>query len=251
MTNKVLNKSKDIGMSEYFVAFIKIIWCPDNTTELEISEIKALREVFKLATKMLSKINNNSDMFSARIPKSRIIKMKGFTDFLIFCVESTNQKEKQQANFEFFLAFLAIFQYYATIENNCMLKGAIASGPFYYSEIFVYGKALTSAYSMENSYSYYPRILLEPKTLKDFNSTKFNNLISIDRDGSHYLNYCRIGELMEEEYLPNYVKEIRNHIKRKELLNICNFDYKIQQMSSWSLSYLKEYLTSIEVIIED
>lgn len=100
-------------------------------------------------------------------------------------------------------------------------RGGLARGPFFASELFVYGPALVAAYQLESKTAIYPRIILSDGVTAHARTelTQFGGgetevhrkLLAVDDDGWVFVNY--LDSIWDEpEEVDEMLAEHRGHI---------------------------------------
>lgn len=103
-------------------------------------------------------------------------------------------------------------------------RGGMALGPFYASEMFVYGPALVQAYEIESNSAIYPRVVLSDNLagealaeLERFGggrSEVHRNLLAVDRDGKVFLNYLA-STFDEPAEVDAYLRVHKDHVEAR------------------------------------
>lgn len=115
------------------------------------------------------------------------IKIKIFSDNILVCeeVSSTNPSG----------AIKDVLSVVDTLEMSIFntgalfLRGAVVVDDFYFSDNFVYGKALLQAYTMESNSVIYPRIVVDHSVFNYID--KKNSLIKLDIDGLYFYDFLQ------------------------------------------------------------
>ena len=115
------------------------------------------------------------------------------------------------------------------INHGVVLRGSVSFGPIYVNESRVFGPALIRAYELENNCAVFPRIVLDPQLLSEFENnellrSEWNSfqdeyksvyqLLQEGEDAFWFIDYLRgIGsELDEPEMYPDLLKTHKNLI---------------------------------------
>lgn len=130
--------------------------------------------------------------------------------------------------------------------GSTFLRGAMTVGDVYHDDTKIFGPGLIDAYEMESKLSNFPRVVIDPKILLEYEDTPalrsldndpdedlkyVQSLICQDSDGLWFIDYLRgmVGNFDEPEFLLVYLK---NH---KEL--ILNRATENQRLNSIALKY--------------
>ena len=128
--------------------------------------------------------------------------------------------DEQQLTFGFHLITAAWMQLDLAL-NGLFSRGGLARGPFFASELFVYGPALVAAYQLESKTAIYPRIIVSDGVTAHARAelTQFGGgetevhrkLLAVDDDGWVFVNY--LDSIWDEpEEVDEMLAEHRGHI---------------------------------------
>ncbi len=181
----------------------------------------------------LNKLNNivhnalhDLDSFKKSFKKQFFIKI--FSDNILFAikVEENDQEESVKV--------LALLQLVGHLQNRILQKGyfargAITKGDFYIDEkgLFVHGKALIDAVSLEENNAIYPRVILHPNI-----EILHEPLTLKDNDGFYFVNnyHCAVTAILiiTKPILLEKLEEFKD-------------DLKTRQKILWYISYHNEH----------
>ena len=113
----------------------------------------------------------------------------------------------------------AFFQMVA-LSEKAPVRGAITSGKFCKSKLFVYGEALVKAHDMESHKAIYPRIIVDKNIIEQSKALTMLNapgmtqkLVNLDFDGKWFINFLLPKFQSEnDEILIDGIKKIRQGI---------------------------------------
>jgi hypothetical protein len=115
------------------------------------------------------------------------------------------------------------------IDLNIIIRGGVTIGDIFISEGRVFGPGLVEAYSLENKYAKYPRIVIDPKLVYEYKTNELlrarwhrleeereivSGLIKQSDDGMWFIDYARAvkSEVDEPEYYFDFLQKHRNVI---------------------------------------
>lgn len=169
--------------------------------------------------------------------KQELIKVRIFSDNIViyaFCDEGG-----ARASFYAVTKFAALIQARFT-QMGILIRGGIARGSFFADELMIWGQALVDAYSLENSISIYPRVVIHPdivEALIDADSID-TEWLAQDTDGLWFVDY--INEKTIKGYRLDLFLCHGNCLT--DILN--NKDgLKVAQKMHWHRNYLESKFT--------
>ena len=162
------------------------------------------------------------------------IRIKIFSDNILICEEIDDENPKT--------AVLDVLSVIDTIEDSMFnmgalfVRGAVVVDKLHFSDIFVYGKALLKAYSMEDKIAVYPRIVIDPSVLEIIK--KEDSYITKDKDGLYFYDFLQSRIDKGGQRLSQSLGELKGNI----LLNIVS---NVSQSSvinkmEWLVNYFNE-----------
>ena len=128
---------------------------------------------------------------------------------------------------------------------SLLTRGSIVIDNFFIDEKFVYGKALTKAYQLENDIAIYPRIIMDERDAADLRQSNYiQQYLNKDYDGIYYLNsfecYFEIAKIYKEDE----IKHIRQILWSK--FKDGNSE-KINQKLNWLINQFSEFCMNNEL----
>ncbi len=202
-----------------FVAYIDILGARKLMTQ---SNDKFLNDLNSIYFDTLHEV-----IFTSVISKKDIY-LKIFSDNILIAVQTTKDDINRQAKLEKLINLTGNF-YNNILRHGYLARGAITEGLFYNDEnnIFVYGKALTDAVTMEEENAIYPRIIVK-KEIRDLLPQYFFE----SNDYFYTLNAFFFLELFDaiiyKQHLINYLKKFKK-------------DNKIKQKIMWVINYFNKF----------
>lgn len=115
------------------------------------------------------------------------IKIKIFSDNILICEEISPTNPN--------VAIMEVLSVVDTLEKSVFntgalfLRGAVVVDDFYFSDNFVYGKALLQAYTMESTSVIYPRIVVDQSVFNFIDKEKL--LVKLDSDGLYFYDFLQ------------------------------------------------------------
>lgn len=229
---------KKYKTSEYVVAFIDILGSSAAIKKDADQSLNVVHCAYEKAIKEYEGLFENISGHRIKKPISKI-----FSDNIVVAIQYSQEKYKRSA-------FLATAMISAMIQieflnRGWLTRGGITAGSFFCDEIMVWGKALVSAYELENKVAVYPRVVIDPDLIgqlhlaladKDDNAKQW---VRQDRDGLFYIEYLN-------DYLKNLDIFVINEIVRVDKNIVKNEkNIKVCQKWIWLKSYLEERLAEI------
>ena len=223
-----------IKLSPYFVAYMDILgakkYINSDQSEDYLNKIQLL---YNETIQMLKANNQNIYRLST--------KFKIFSDNIIIAMpyESFLNDLQNSINSLYIMMFVVFFQIVA-LNYSMLVRGSIVIDEFYIDENFVYGKALTQAYKLENEIANYPRVIINPKDIGKFNKADTQQRMLIrDNSNLYYIDpfeyyFNEIEGFDKKEALKFVVKTL------KSMLNENN-DEKINQKVCWFINMFNEF----------
>mgnify|MGYP007101861098 CR=1 FL=1 len=173
---------------------------------------------------------------------SEPISIKAFSDNIVFSIELPDEIDEQMRmkRVHNILEACACFQM-AAFSLGISTRGGITVGAFFTNDIFVWGKGLIRAYTLENKIAIFPRIVLDSNVVsllpeRDDNGNKY--LAATDSDGIVFLDYLSFIPIRNRnEYIKRALQET-NHI-----IECIDHDERAVQKIKWISYYLEKSLT--------
>lgn len=129
------------------------------------------------------------------------IRTKIFSDNIIMAVPLDDGGDA--AAVRRLLGFAAVFQNYAAMAGNWLVRGGVTIGSLFLDEVLVWGSGLVRAYELEDRIALYPRIVMD-QTVLDLCGTE-SGFFRRDMDGRFYLDYLSFMEYRDAGGGDNFV----------------------------------------------
>ncbi len=171
------------------------------------------------------------------------VQVKAFSDNIVFAMELPEESDstEQMSRIHNILEICAYFQI-AAFKMGIATRGGITIGDFFCNEIFVWGKGLLRAYTLENKIAIFPRIAIDSNVIPlipDCDNSGNKHHIKTDNDGTVFLDYLSFFPFNNRnEYIKRTLDEARGIIK------LLNRDERAIQKIRWIISYLENGLVS-------
>lgn len=128
---------------------------------------------------------------------------------------------------------------------SLLTRGSIVIGNFFIDEKFVYGKALTKAYQLENDIAIYPRIIMDERDAADLRQSNYiQQYLNKDYEGIYYLNSFECYFEITKIYKEDEIKHIRQILWSK--FKDGNSE-KINQKLNWLINQFNEFCMNNEL----
>lgn len=165
------------------------------------------------------------------------IETKIFSDNIIMAVPLSSDRDIE--SIACLLKFVAIFQHYAAIQHNWLVRGGMTIGELYIDELLVWGSGLVRAYKLESSIAIYPRIIIDRIIL---NLMGANNLFFCqDADGQFFLNFLNFMDYRDSENNDNFTPTIQKSfagLLSEIRKSSGNYDERAYQKLQWYKNYI-------------
>ena len=193
-------------------------------------------------------IDTLNEVILTNVVSNKDIYLKIFSDNILIAIKTTKDDKNRQAKLEKIINLTGNF-YNNILRHGYLARGAITEGLFYNDEnnIFVYGKALTDAVTMEEENAIYPRIIVK-KEIRDL----FPQYFLESNDYFYTLNAFLFLELFDmiiyKQHLINYLQKFKkdNKIKQK-IMWIINYFNKFNETKKMQGSVLSVLITKEEI----
>ena len=232
MQNKALENK--IKLSPYFVAYMDILGAKKYINSAQSEDyLNKIQLLYNETIQMLKA--NNQNIYHLNI------KFKMFSDNIIIAMPYQDFLHDSMNSIHslYIMIFVVFFQIVA-LKYSMLVRGSIVIDEFYIDENFVYGKALTQAYKLENEIANYPRVIINPKDIGKFNKADVQQRMLIrDNSNLYYIDpfeyyFNEIERINKKEALKFVVETL------KSMLNENN-DEKINQKVCWFINMFNEF----------
>jgi hypothetical protein len=164
--------------------------------------------------------------------------VKAFSDNIVFAMELSENHDhiENMARVHNVFEICAYFQI-AAFGMGISTRGGITIGDFFCNDIFVWGKGLLRAYTLENKIAFFPRIAIDTNVIplvSDCDNSGNKHHIKTDNDGIVFLDYLSFFSSANRN---EYIK--RSLADAKRIIQLLNKDERAIQKIRWLVSYLE------------
>ena len=119
------------------------------------------------------------------------LSMNKLHNLYTFSMSIMKDLEQRKKDIKSLLRCTGHFQELAASDSvGWMLRGGVAIGQLYIDEVMVWGKALLTAYELEDKVANYPRVIIDEDVVNEISSVQdLQEYLRLDFDGLYYLNY--------------------------------------------------------------
>lgn len=168
------------------------------------------------------------------------IKTKIFSDNIVLAIPLDSDHDID--GITCLLKFVAIFQHYAAIQSNWLIRGGITIGELFIDDLLVWGPGLVRAYKLEDSIAIFPRIVIDRNVLEIIGT---NHLFFYrDIDGQFFLNFLNFMNYRDSENNDNFIATIQksfvgllSEIKKPN----GDYDERAYQKLQWYKNYINSW----------
>ena len=174
----------DRETEEYIVAYLDLLGVTNRIKDYSQDEI-SMNKLHNLYTFSMS------IMKEIQIEENKDIRFKIFSDNIIIAKKISSDLEQRKKDIKSLLRCTGHFQELAASDSvGWMLRGGVAIGQLYIDEVMVWGKALLTAYELEDKVANYPRVIIDEDVVNEISSVQdLQEYLRLDFDGLYYLNY--------------------------------------------------------------
>ena len=183
-------------------------------------------------------LQSAKDMCACSHLTKATVEVKAFSDNIVFATEIPNDSDNMEhmARVHNILEICAYFQI-AAFKMGIATRGGITIGDFFCNDIFVWGKGLLRAYTLESKIAIFPRIAIDATVvplISDCNKSGNKHHIKTDVDGVVFLDYLSFFPINNRN---EYIKRTLDEARR--IIEILNGDERAIQKLKWIISYLE------------
>ena len=164
-----------------------------------------------------------------------LIKTKIFSDNIVIYISENAIDNNGFTPLEQIIVIASYIQNVA-LEEGFLLRGAITTGQFYGSELFVYGPALTEAVIMEEKEAIYPRIIIRNPMPPNINGF----YVERDRDGLLFVNNYALATITGNHITFQSFKD-----NMLSYLTKYKDDCKVRQKVMWAITFFNAFLKKL------
>lgn len=224
----------------YFVAYIDILGARRLMSQKNDKFLNDLNSIYYDAM---------NDVGFTNIVSKKDIYIKIFSDNILIAVQTDKYDINRIRKLEKIINLAGNF-YNNILRHGYLARGAITEGNFYKDEhnVFVYGKALTDAVTMEEENAIYPRIIVK-KEIRDLLPQYFLE----SNDYFYILNAFLFLGLYDgniyKPYLINYLQKFKNDNKIKQkIMWVINYFNKFNELKRIQGSTSCQFITQEEIM---
>ena len=210
------------------VAFIDMLGASKQITKNVDESLIKMHSAYDIAMKLYEKLP---------IAKQELIKVRIFSDNIViyaFCGEGG-----ARASFYAVTKFAALIQT-KFAQMGILLRGGIARGSFFADDLMIWGQALVDAYSLEDTISIFPRVVIHPDIVEALIRTDSIDFewLSQDTDGLWFVDY------INQKTIKGYRLDlVLCHGKCLEDIMNNEDGLKVAQKMHWHRNYLESKFT--------
>ena len=167
------------------------------------------------------------------------IKTKIFSDNIVLTIPLDSEHDID--GITCLLKFVAIFQHYAAIQSNWLIRGGITIGELFIDDLLVWGPGLVRAYKLEDSIAIFPRIIIDRNILEIIGANHF--FFYQDIDDQFFLNFLNFMAYRDSENNDNFIAVIQKSFDGL-LAEIRISDGKYDERAHQKLQWYKNYINS-------
>lgn len=220
---------RDLQTKKCVVAFIDILGTSEAIKNDENNtNLNTMNYILQTAFEMCYECSDKPDN----------IQVKAFSDNIVFSIEIPEELSEleQMKKVHDLIEICAYFQI-AAFGMGVTLRGGITIGDYFCNDIFVWGKALLRAYTLENKVAIYPRIVFDENVidlLPECDTDGNKHHLKIGDDGIAFLDYLSFFTLPTRN---EYIKRCFDDIER--IIKCLKNDERAIQKIRWLKHYLK------------
>ena len=225
-----LDQIQDKSFGNYIVAYIDFLGMTNRMKQKNsFDSLQILKFILARAKKnaaFITGINTINDF-----------DIKVFSDNVV--IAQKIKKEKLSDQIISVINLVSLIQFEAFFQFDYPLRGGIAIGDLFIDDSIGWGTGLIESYHIENSIANYPRVIVSPKIIKDYENCEEKSinlfaLIKEDIDGLWFVDYLMAA--------PNIalIPEISASLADKAAQH-ANEDERVKQKLNWIISYFNDF----------
>lgn len=204
--------------SKHVVAYIDLLGVKERIKNNSEGLASTLHDVYTCVNDVIRSLADGDE-----------IKVKVFSDNIIFARSVTEGRENQRINLHQMIAIVEAFQYILLYKAKYLMRGGIVIGELYIDDMFTIGQALVDAYYLEDKQAIYPRVIIENSLLPIIQN---NAHTSTDVDGLRYIDFLSMAS---DEQTRNVTLSVYDDIIQSGLSS--ETDKKVIQKLKWCETY--------------
>ncbi|MGM9662234.1 MAG: hypothetical protein ACI3WR_03975 [Oscillospiraceae bacterium] len=167
------------------------------------------------------------------------IQTKIFSDNIIMAIPLASDDDA--AGVSCLLSFAAIFQNYAAVLENWLVRGGVTIGSLFLDRMLVWGSGLVRAYELEDHIAIYPRIVIDRNVLRLCGTE--SGYFRQDMDGQFYLDFLSFMRYRDAEGRDDFVPAMQRNF-RGLLAEIRKPDGGYAERPYQKLQWYKNYINA-------
>jgi hypothetical protein len=215
------------------VTFIDILGFGDLVKKSDYGSVKKVLDAVEKTTSPIT--------FAEQNGKEDLPEVVSFSDAIVRVRKFESDTNKRNPFGVLFYELVSLVHAQSELMDiDIIIRGSVTIGDIYISEGRVFGPALVDAYGLENKYADYPRIIIDPKLIREYKTNTLlrtkgqslrqeleivGNLLRQGDDGIWFVDYARgiEAELNAPEryfaFLKKHRDVILNQAKSQKVLN--------------------------------
>lgn len=166
---------------QYVIAYLDLLGSTERIkTDNDSLNLNLLYTIYNYAVQF----SENEALAKSKYSK---IETKIFSDNIIMAIPLDSNEPIRDICC--LLEFTAIFQDFASITYQWLIRGGITIGSLFIDKMMVWGKGLIRAYELENHIAIYPRVVLDSSMVNEYGLDKSSHYTRRDADGQFFLNF--------------------------------------------------------------
>ena len=221
-----LDRIQDKSFGNYIIAYIDFLGMTNRMKQ------KNSFDSLQILKFILAGAKKNS-AFITGINTINDFDIKVFSDNVVLAQRI--QKEKLSDQIISLINLVSLIQFEAFFQFDYPLRGGITIGDLFIDDSIVWGTGLIEAYHIENNIANYPRVVVSPKIIKDYEKCEKKSinifaLIKEDMDGLWFVDFMMAAPniMLIPEISASLAEKAAQHAKEDE---------RIKQKYNWIISY--------------
>lgn len=221
-----LDRIQDKSFGYYIIAYIDFLGMTNRMKQ------KNSFDSLQILQFILARAKQNA-AFITGINTINGFEIKVFSDNVV--IAQRIKEEKLSDQIISVINLVSLIQFEAFFQFDYPLRGGITIGDLFIDGSIVWGTGLIEAYHIENSIANYPRVIVSPKIIKDYEkceekSINLYALIKEDIDGLWFVDYLMAAPniMLTPEISASLADKAAQH---------ANEDERVKQKINWTISY--------------
>ena len=226
-----VNETRDFTPEGHFIAYFDILGY-ESMAKTDEGVIDIAKKIDRCISKIREIVKIGQDVGLKRFNHEKTIKEhftvqhKVFSDNFLIC---------SKKNWQSILVTSLLIQRYL-LRDEIFIRGALCHGNIYFSEDFICGKGIISAYKLENEIAIFPRIIIDNSFLLASNYSSLEMFYArSDFDGQNYLSYLSDDLPSDKKEFTRLLKLHKGKIEKN--LQIYVENHRVLQKFQWCKNY--------------